>query len=299
MISQKKKDYLLLHFIVVIWGFTAVFGLLITIPPVEVVFFRTLIAAAGLFILLTLKRRSLAINTSRDLFIILGTGTLIAVHWITFFLSARISNASICLAGMATCSLWTSLMEPISKRQKIKLFEVLLSIIAFSGIAVIFNVAFDFLIGLLVAVFSAFIASIFTIINGNLTKKYNPYVITFYEMIGACISILLFFPVYSTYFTDQIIWFPEVADWIYLVAIAVFCTVYAYSISVELMKRLSAFSINLVVNLEPVYGIILALLIFGDSEEMSSSFYLGTALILCSVLIYPILNSRQMQKYYP
>ena len=293
---QEKKDYLTLHFIVLIWGFTAILGLLIKIPSVEVVFYRTLIASLGLFVVLKFWKRPLRINSSKNIWIILGTGGLIAAHWILFFLSARISNASVCLAGMATCSLWTSLIEPISQGRKIKGFEVLLSIIAFIGIGVIFNVEFEYLLGLLTAVLSAFIASVFTVINGRLTKTYDPYVITFYEMVGACAATAMFFPIYSTYFVDGLLLNPSTSDWLYLSVLAVICTVYAYSISVELMKRLSAFSINLVVNLEPVYGIILALIIFGDSEEMSPGFYLGTLLILTSVLLYPLLNKRYKKK---
>ena len=286
----------MLHFIVLIWGFTAILGLLIEIPPVEVVFFRTLISAVGLFVLLKIRRRKLQIHSTRQLWVIVGTGALIAAQWILFFLSARISNASVCLAGMATCSLWTSLIEPLSQGRRIKGFEVALSVIAFIGIGIIFNVEFDYLAGLLTAVLSAFISAVFTVINGKLSKQYNPYVITYYEMIGACLSILLFFPIYQAFFTDQIVWLPSSMDWIYLIALALFCTVYAYSVSVELMKRLSAFSINLVVNLEPVYGIILALIIFGKSEEMSGGFYLGTGLILTSVLIYPLLTRRYKKK---
>ncbi|MEO9482023.1 MAG: DMT family transporter [Ekhidna sp.] len=294
--TQEKKDFLTLHFIVLIWGFTAILGLLIDIPSVEVVFFRTLISAVGLWIVLKFWKRSLAIHSSKHFWIILGTGVLIAAHWILFFLSARISNASVCLAGMATCSLWTSLIEPLSQGRKIKGFEVLLSIIAFIGIGVIFNVEFDYLSGLLTAVLSAFIASVFTVINGRLTKTYDPYVITFYEMIGACLATVLFFPLYTGFFVDALVLNPTLEDWFYLSVLAIVCTVYAYSISVELMKRLSAFSINLVVNLEPVYGIILALIIFGDSEEMSPGFYLGTLLILTSVLLYPLLNRRYKKK---
>lgn len=293
---QEKKDFLTLHFIVLIWGFTAILGLLIDIPSVEVVFFRTLIAAIGLFILLKFWKRTLKIHSRKHLLTILGTGVLIAAHWILFFLSARISNASVCLAGMATCSLWTSLIEPLSQGRKIKGFEVMLSIIAFIGIGIIFNVEFDYLSGLLTAVLSAFIASVFTVINGRLTKTYDPYVITFYEMIGACIAIALFFPIYTGFFVDKLVLNPTLDDWFYLSVLAIVCTVYAYSISVELMKRMSAFSINLVVNLEPVYGIILALIIFGDSEEMSPGFYLGTLLILTSVLLYPLLNRRYKKK---
>ncbi|MEM0939431.1 MAG: DMT family transporter [Bacteroidota bacterium] len=293
---QEKKDYLLLHFIVLIWGFTAILGLLIQVPPVEVVFFRTFISAVGLLFILRIRKKNLHIHSKKHFRLIMGTGTLIAAHWVLFFLSARISNASVCLAGLATCSLWTSLIEPISQGRKIKGFEVTLSVIAFIGIGIIFNVELDFLSGLLTAVLSGFIASVFTVINGRLSKQYNPYVITFYEMIGACLSILLFFPVYRAFFTDKIVWLPSIMDWIYLIVLAMFCTVYAYSASVELMKRLSAFSINLVVNLEPVYGIILALIIFGKSEEMSGGFYLGTGLLLTSVLLYPLLNHKYKKK---
>ncbi len=293
---QERKDYLILHFIVLIWGFTAILGLLIELPSVEVVFYRTLIAALGLFVLLKFWKRPLKINSRKQVLIILGTGCLIAAHWILFFLSARISNASVCLAGMATCSLWTSLIEPISQGRKIRSFEVLLSVVAFIGIGIIFNVEFDYLSGLLTAVLSAFIASVFTVINGRLTKTYDPYVITFYEMIGACLATILFFPIYTIYFVDALILTPSIMDWLYLGVLAIVCTVYAYSVSVELMKRLSAFSINLVVNLEPVYGIILALIIFGSSEEMSPGFYIGTLLILTSVLLYPLLNRRYKKK---
>ena len=294
--TVENKDFLHLHFIVLIWGFTAILGLLIEMPPVEVVFFRTMISAIGLWVLLKARGRNFQIHSSKAFLVILGTGVLIGIHWITFFLAARISNVSVCLAGMATCSLWTSLIEPLSQGRKIKGFEVVLSIIAFIGIGVIFNVEFDYLTGLLVAVFSAFVSAVFTVINGRFSKQYNPYVITFYEMASACLSILLFYPIYAAFFTEQIMWFPSSMDWVWLLALALVCTVYAYSASVELMKRLSAFSINLAVNLEPVYGIILALLIFGDSEEMSSGFYLGTGLILTSVLLYPLLNRRYKKK---
>jgi len=297
-VNQERKDNLLLHFIVLIWGFTAILGLLISIPPVEVVFYRTLIAALGLYILLKLSGRSIGIGSTRKLLFIMSVGGLISAHWILFFLSARMSNASVCLAGMATCSLWTSLIEPLSQRRKIKAFEVSLSVIAFAGIGIIFNVAFDYILALLVAILSAFISAIFTVINGRLTNYHDPFTITYYEMIGACISVLIFFPFYGHFMVEEINWIPKAMDWVYLTVLAIVCTVYAYSISVELMKRLSAFSINLVVNLEPVYGIILALLIFGDKEEMSGGFYAGTFLILTSVFIYPILNRRYKKSHF-
>lgn len=294
--TQGGKDYLHLHFIVLIWGFTAILGLVINMPPVEMVFYRTLIATFGVFIVIKARGKSFKIRKSTDYWIILGTGGLIAIHWITFFLSARVSNVSVCLAGLATGSLWTAFIEPLSVGRKIKGYEVLLSIIAFLGIGVIFNVEFDYLTGLLLSLLSAFMAASFSVINSKLTQKYDPYVITFYEMIGACVSIALFFPIYGTYYSDGLQLTGSMMDFFYLIILAVFCTVYAHSISVELMKRMSVFSINLTINLEPIYGIILALLIFGESEEMSSGFYLGTGLILVSVLLYPLLNKRFKQK---
>ena len=294
--TNERKDYLYLHFIVLIWGFTAILGLLIKMPSVEMVFYRTLIAAIGLYILIRFRKKELKINTNRDYLIILGTGVLIAIHWIAFFISARISNVSVSLAGMATCSLWTAVIEPLSQGRKVKGYEVVLSIIAFVGIAVIFNAELNYLSGLILAIVSAFFSALFSVINGRLSKKYDPYVITFYEMMGACISIALFFPIYGTYYAEGLYLSGTVLDFIFVAILAIFCTVYAYSISVELMKRMSVFTINLTVNLEPVYGIVLALIIFGKSEEMSEGFYMGTGLILASVLLYPLLNRRFKRK---
>ncbi|MFY0605214.1 MAG: EamA family transporter [Cyclobacteriaceae bacterium] len=289
--NSETKDFGFLHFIVLIWGFTAILGVLIELPSVEIVFFRTLLAALGLVVLILLRKKKFAFHRGSDILISLGTGILIAAHWILFFLAARISTVSVCLAGMATCSLWTSFMEPLANGRKIKPYEVLLSIVGFLGIVVIFNVEFDHFIGLLTAMLSAALAAAFTVINGKLTKREDPFVITFYEMVGACMSIILFMPIYVRLDgVGSLQLSPTLSDWGYLLILSIICTVYAYSYSVELMKRLSAFSVNLTVNLEPVYGITLALIFFPEKEQMSTGFYLGTALILSSVLAYPMLN---------
>ncbi|MEQ9302375.1 MAG: DMT family transporter [Marinoscillum sp.] len=295
--TQENRDFAFLHFIVLIWGFTAILGVVILLPSVEMVFFRTLIASVGLFVLILFRKKSFRFGAGRDYLITMGTGGLIAAHWILFFLSARVSNVSVCLAGMATCSLWTSLLEPLTSKQKIKGFEVILSVIAFIGIAIIFNVEFDYLLGLVLAIVSAFISALFTVINGQLTKREDPFVITFYEMVGACLSIALFFPIYLMIDgVESLKLNPTWSDWGYLLILGLICTVYAYSYSVELMQRLSAFSVNLTVNLEPVYGIVMALIFFPESEHMNIGFYLGTGLILTSVLIYPLLNKAYKRK---
>jgi drug/metabolite transporter (DMT)-like permease len=295
--NQGFKDYLFLHVIVLAWGFTAVLGLLIQTPPVEMVFFRTGLSALGIAVIMWLNGIRFKLSGSHDLKRAVFVGLLLGVHWILFFLSARVSNASVCLAGMATTSLWTSLVEPIYFKKKVQRFEVSLGLIAFIGTIIIFNVEINFVLGLSLALLSAMCAALFTVINSNLSKSNHHFSLTFYEMVFACASIALFFPFYRFFISSQPLkLFPDQMDWIYLIILAGVCTVFAYSYSIKLMKRLSAFSVNLSVNLEPVYGIMLALIIFGESEEMSSGFYIGTSLIMLSVLAYPMLNRRYKQK---
>ncbi|MCK5467487.1 MAG: DMT family transporter, partial [Cyclobacteriaceae bacterium] len=255
------KDYLHLHFLVLIWGFTAILGLLITIPPVEVVFYRTLISAVGLGMLMFANKLSFGIGRNEIIYLLL-TGSLIAGHWILFFASARVSTASVCLAGMATTSFWTSLLEPLMLKKRIKWYEVFLGLIVVVGLDVIFHFEFDHAFGLLLALVSAFLAALFTVINARFAKAHHHHTITFYEMSGACISIVLFFPLYKILFAENqhINLQVSYSDIFYISILAIVCTVYAYSASIEIMKKISAFSINLTVNLEPVYGIILAVL---------------------------------------
>jgi len=284
------KDYLMLHLIVLIWGFTAILGLLISLPAIELVFYRTLIAAIGVAGLFLLKKKNLLMPFP-DMIKVTGVGFVIAMHWILFFWSARVSTASVCLAGMATTSLWTAFVEPLFNRTKIKWYEVGLGLMVISGLLVIFSFESGYWLGISMALGSAFLAAIFSVLNGKLAHKHHPYQITFYEMAGACLFTLLFMPIYSNFMTEDGLKLTWVGyDWFWLFILGGVCTVYAFSVSVELMKRLSVFSINLTVNLEPVYGIILAVLIFGESEKMTPQFYLGTGIILVSVLTYPVLN---------
>ncbi|WP_303312130.1 DMT family transporter [Hymenobacter sp. BT730] len=285
------KDYLRLHFIVLLWGFTAILGKLISVPPVELVFWRTLLASAGLAGLLVMRRQEWRVAPTEALRL-MGVGALVATHWITFFLAARLSSVSVCLAGMATLALWTSLLEPLMLWRRIRAYEVGLGLLTMVGLYLVSQAELDQLLGLGVAVISAGLSALFSVVNSQLVKRHAPLRLTFYEMLGACVSIALFFPIYSHFYTNgaglQLALQPM--DWLWLLLLAGFCTVYAFSASVELMKRLSAFVINLTINLEPVYGILLAVLIFGSQEKMSGGFYLGTIVILFSVLIHPVLD---------
>ncbi|PJJ58914.1 DMT family transporter [Hymenobacter chitinivorans] len=291
------KDYLRLHFIVLLWGFTAILGKLISVPPVELVFWRTLLASAGLGVLLTVRKQDWRLPLAQALRL-LAVGALVAVHWITFFLAARLSSVSVCLAGLATLALWTSLLEPLLLWRRVRAYEVGLGLLTMVGLYLVSQAELDQLLGLGVAIISAGLSALFSVLNSKLVKQHTPLKLTFYEMAGACLSIGFFFPIYSRYYTEgaglQLALKP--LDWLWLLLLAGVCTVYAFSSSVELMKRLSAFVINLTINLEPVYGIILAVLIFGAREKMSTGFYLGTVVILFSVLIHPVLDQWNQRR---
>ncbi|HLU89197.1 MAG TPA: DMT family transporter [Cyclobacteriaceae bacterium] len=289
-ISSPVKDYLMLHFIVLIWSFTAILGMLISLPSFEMVFYRTLLASLFLGLIFWWRKTRVRLDR-RLLFWILATGFVIALHWILFFWSARVSNISVSLAGMATASFWTALIEPMFNKTRVKWYEILLGLLVILGIIIIFRFEFDYWLGLTMSLLSALLGACFMVFNGNLTKKSSPFVITFYEMVGACLFCVLFMPFYAYFIADgELQLVPLPMDWLWLALLAGVCTVYAFSVSVELMKRLTAFSINLTVNLEPVYGIILAVLIFRDKENMSTEFYLGTLVILSSVCLYPLFN---------
>lgn len=290
----RLKDFIELHFIVFLWGFTAILGKLITIPAVELVFLRTLIAALALGAIIY-KRGTPFWLGSANMFKIMGVGVLISAHWILFFTSARISSVSLCLVGMATCSLWTALLEPAFTSKKIKPHEVLLALIILMGLYIIFQAETEFnnMLGIGLAVASALLGAIFTIINARLAKKHPSTTITAYEMAGAFIGTTAFFPLYASLFTDGkgLNFGLTGMDWVYLLVLAVVCTVYAYTASVRLMQKISAYTMNLTVNMEPVYGILLAWVIFNENEQMTTNFYIGAVIILLSVFVHPILDT--------
>ncbi|MBC6697715.1 DMT family transporter [Hymenobacter puniceus] len=291
------KDYLRLHFIVLLWGFTAILGKLISVPPVELVFWRTLLAATGLAVLLVARRQPWRV-AGREALKMLGIGALVAAHWITFFLAARLSSVSVCLAGLATLALWTSLLEPLVLWRRVRLYEVGLGLLTMVGLYLVSQAELDQMAGLLVAILSAGLSALFSVLNSQLVKRHTPFQLTLYEMSGACLSIVLFMPIYSQYFTggQGLQLGLQGYDWLWLLLLAGVCTVYAFSTSVELMKRISAFVVNLTINLEPVYGILLAVLMYTlripgfGQEKLSTGFYLGTVVILLSVLIHPVLD---------
>jgi drug/metabolite transporter (DMT)-like permease len=285
-------DYLHLHFLVVIWGFTAILGKLINpdLSRVSLTFFRTLLAAIGLALVLWLRKEWKTIP-AKDRGQLLGVGVIMGVHWLAFFASAHVSSASVCLAGMSTTSLFTALLEPLFSRKRVHPLEIFLSLVVIFGLYLIFRFEFDQSLGLGLALTSAFLAALFTIANSRFVKKHNALLITFYEMNGAALGMLIGLigvGLGSGLTKAELI--PQPMDWTWLLILASVCTVYAYSAGIHLLRKMSPFTLNLTINLEPVYGIVLAYIILG--EQMTTGFYAGTLVILLAVIAYPMLIHR-------
>ncbi|WP_428654771.1 DMT family transporter [Runella sp.] len=285
-------DYLHLHFLVVIWGFTAILGKLINpeLSRISLTFFRTLLAAVGLALVLSIWKEWKRIS-SKDRWAMLGVGAIMGLHWLTFFASAHVSSASVCLAGMSTTSLFTSLLEPLFARRRVRTLEIFLSLLVILGLYLIFRFQVDQALGLGLALISAFLAALFTIANSRFARRHNALLITFYEMNGATLAMsvgLAGVALTNGLTAKEVI--PESTDWFWLVILAFVCTVYAYSAATHLLKKISPFTLNLTINMEPVYGMILAYFIL--DERMTAGFYTGALVILLAVIIYPMLNSR-------
>jgi len=292
-VKVTTTDYIKLHFIVFLFGFTAILGKLISLPSVEMVFYRTLLAAIGMAALIYFKKEKFTVDSSADFWKLLGTGFLVALHWLTFFGSGRISNPSVSLVGFATCSFWAAIIEPLAKRKKIKPLEVGLGAAVLIGLIVIFSFDFRYPLGLALGIASGLTAAIFSVINSKLVTRISSYTITLYEMSAACLGIALIFPVYRIYNAGEPLQLiPVWKDWIYLALLGWLCSVYAYSQMVNLTLKLSVFFIQLALNLEPVYGMVFALLIFGKQEVMGWNFYAGTAIIIGAVALYPALKNK-------
>jgi drug/metabolite transporter (DMT)-like permease len=287
-----SSDYFKLHFIVFLWGFSAILGKLVTVPAVELVFYRSIFAAIGMAGVIFVTRGSFRVSSGDFGYMIL-IGFIVALHWLTFFGSARVSNVSVSLVGFATNSLWAALLEPWFNKTKLKKYEVVLGLVVLFGLYVIFSFDFQYKWGLFLGILAGFTSALFSVFNSRLVKRIPARSITFYEMLGVFIGTGLFLPIYQfSGATEELHLIPSGMDLLYIAILAGVCSVYAYTVAVELMKRVSVFMIQLTLNLEPVYGIIMAVIIFGQQEKMNVNFYIGTIIILSAVAFYPLVKKR-------
>jgi drug/metabolite transporter (DMT)-like permease len=291
MQSDNLKSYLHLHLIVFIWGFTAILGKLISLNALDLVWYRMFLAVLFMFIYIILKKEPLKVPLNAFIgFIILGI--IIAAHWFTFYEAIKVSNISITLACLSTGAFFTSLLEPILHKRKIIWYEVFFGILVIIGLAIIFNVESQYKTGMILALISAFLSALFSVINGKYAKEYNSNVISIYEL-GSGLFFLTLYLLFTNTITPEF-FSISTNDFLWLLLLSSVCTAYAFSASVKVMKFLSPYTVMLTINLEPIYGIILAVLIFKDSENMNSLFYVGALIILSTVIINGILKNKKV-----
>lgn len=294
MQNAKLRSYLHFHLIVFIWGFTAVLGSLISIDSVPLVWFR--MGMASIFIFIYIKWKKIDITLSRKAFLSFAiAGIIIAVHWLTFFGAIKVSNVSITLAMMSTGAFFTALLEPIFYKRKLIWYELLFGAIVIGALYFIFEVQPEYRLGIGLALLSALLSAIFTLVNGKFVHDHNPTKISFYELVVGTLFITAYlaFAKADSFFSIDFFTLPY-TDWIYLLILASICTAYAFIASVKVMKHLSPYTIMLTINLEPVYGILLAFMILGDKEQMSTEFYYGAIVILSVVIANGILKNRKL-----
>ncbi len=293
MLNDKIKNNLHLHFIVFIWGFTAILGKLITIDALPLVWYRMSMATALVLVFILFRKNALKVD-GKSLLLLILTGVIIALHWVTFFKAIKVSNVSVALATMSTGAFFTAILEPIWYKRKMIWYEILFGLLVIGGLVLIFNIDASYKEGILLALISAFLAAVFSLMNGRLIKKHKPSIISFYEL-GAGVIFLSIYMLSQGNFS-QINFQLSASDWVCIFVLASFCTAYAFIASVQLMKYLSPYTVMLTTNLEPVYGILLAFVIFGESEKMDPLFYIGALLILATVIANGILKSKKQAK---
>lgn len=295
---SKTKSLIILHIIIFIWGFTGILGELIQIKSIPLVFNRMIIAFLSLIIFefFFLNNKKIALKNKIYFF---STGILISIHWVLFFEAINIYNVSLAVTCLSTTAFFTSIIDPIFKKKKIKIHEILLSFFVIIGILVIFTYPEENNLKLrekaiILSIFSAMFASIFTSLNSIFIEKENSsFQITKYEMLGGSI-FTFFYLIFNKQVNIDLI--PRGNDIIYIFILAIICTSLAYLISVEIMKKIKPFTMNISVNLEPIYAMILAIIIFKDQEVMSTGFYLGALIIIVSIFLNSIFKKHLNKK---
>lgn len=283
MLNDNIKNQLQLHLVVFIWGFTAVLGALISIGALPLVFIRMVIALAivGIYLIFTKKYRSFS---PKEIALFFGAGIVIALHWFTFFHAIKIANVSVTLACLSTGAFFTSLLEPYFFKRPVIKYEVFLGGLVILGLALIFSFETQYFYGILTALTSALLSASFSIINAKLIHKYpnDSVIISFYEILGGVLFLLAVLLIGGSFSLSAYV--LSGSDWLWLFLLGSVCTAYPFIASLNIMRYLSPYTVMLTINLEPIYGILLAVMVFGEKESMTPQFYLGGLIILLTVL---------------
>lgn len=281
-----KKAFISLHAAVFLAGFTGVLGRLISLNEFMLVWYRLLITILTLGIILWL-RRSFPKKPVRSLLPVFSVGAVVALHWVAFYGSIKYANVSIALVCFSTLGFFSALLEPLILPKRMSYRELLLGMISVAGVYLIFHFDTRYKTGIIFGVASAVLAALFTVLNKKVLEKHNALNVTFIEMTGGFIMLSVLMPLYLFFF-DLHVELPKAGDWLWLFILSWLCTVLAFYLSLNALKRISPFTVNLSYNLEPVYGIALAFIIYKENKDLEKSFYTGLLLIVIAVVLQMI-----------
>ena len=282
MQKNSYKSLIHLHFLIFIWGFTSIFGALIDLNPLLIVWLRLSIAAILIFIFLFFfYKDALKFGNSSFLKFLLG-GFLISIHWYLFFYSIKISSISLTLSILSTASLMTSFLEPIFYKRPFRIHELIFGLIAMVGLVLIFGIESENHFAIFVSLLCTLLSVLFSLLNGYLIKNHSSFQISFYEIIFGLfiISLIIFF----SNIKFSMLMSVNVSDWVYIFILGSLCTAYAFVASNYILRFISPYTMMMSLNLEPVYGIFFSLIIFGEKEYMGTQFYIGAGIIFLGVI---------------
>ena len=289
----KYKYHLWLHFIILLFGLTGVLGKAISAPYDVLVFYRMSIAVLGIAVYLMFTKQSLRIDKTLKNKLLL-TGILVALHWLTFFESIKQSNVSVALACFSSSTLFTALLEPVYFKKKIKPYEVVFGLIIIFALYLIFNISFEYAYGMVLSFISAFLASWFTVLNGIYIQDTSSKTISFYELLSGAIIVSVFSLGINKFSLTP--YFVSVSDWINIIILALVCTSFAFIVSVEVMKKISPYTVTISVNLEPIYSIVIAVILWPRTETMSFLFYIGAGIIITTIFLNAFIKGKKSQE---
>jgi drug/metabolite transporter (DMT)-like permease len=283
MQDDRTKSLITYHFIVVIFGFSSVLGALCSLDAIPLVIYRMLLASIGLALYFLIFHRSY-FNLDRSLWLkVFYGGVIIGIHWVTFFHAIKVAGVSLTLSMMATGAFITAMIEPIINKRKVLGYELVFGGLIALGVGLIFQAEFEQLYGISIALISAFLSAVFTILNTKMVKQARPITLSFYELlVGALVGIL--FVILSGQYEYEAFQLHQ-WDLLWILLIAWVCTSFAFNLSIKVMQHLSPFTVMLIINLEPVYGILLSLAVWGEEELMSIRFYIGFVIVLGAILL--------------
>ncbi len=286
---MQVNKFIQLHIIILLWGFTPVLGKLISFGALDLVWYRLAISVVGLWLFMLYKKEKINLGIKPIIHLSL-IGFVVGLHWFFFYHAIKVSNVSVTMAGFSTITLFASFFQPLLLKTKFYWGDFIYGVILTIGLSIIFKFESGQLLGLVYGILAAITAAFFGVYNGKLIKSYGAYKITFYEFAGA----LLFITIGKFLFDKNGLTLPAInlTDGIYILILSVVCTIIAFTWSVEILKLFSPLTVIITNNLEPIYGIAFSLVLFGNSEYMSTQFYIGAAIILLSVFTYPIIKQK-------